>query len=114
MNFALLPISFYVAVLLIAIGIAYCGTGLRQGWGLPAIVVMLTIAAWYVGDALYNDYEAYYWEFGKNTLERAWWQVASFAIVFVALVKPMHDLVNGKLPNRDSFAIKSYLSLIHI
>ena len=108
MNFALYPIAFYAAVLLIGIGIAYCATGLRQGWGLPAMVVLLTVGAWYVGDVLYNDYEAYFWEFGQDTLENAWWQVVLFLLTFLVLVKPVHDGINRKLLHHDSFAIKSY------
>jgi hypothetical protein len=108
MNFEFFPISFYVTVILIGIGVAICGQGLRQGWGLPGIVVMLTVAVWYVGDAIYNDYEAYFWEFGRETLENAWWQVALFVLTFLALVKPIHDGMNRSLSGHLSFAMKSY------
>lgn len=108
MNFELFPVSFYVTVILIGIGVAICGQGLRQGWGLPGIVVMLTVAVWYVGDAIYNDYEAYFWEFGRETLENAWWQVALFVLTFLALVKPIHDGMNRSLSGHLSFAMKSY------
>ena len=108
MNFALYPVAFYAAVLLIGIGMAYSATGLRQGWGLPAIVVLLTVGAWYVADALYNDYEAYFWEFGQETLENAWWQVVLFLLTFLVLVKPVNDAMNRSLKHHQSFAMKSY------
>lgn len=108
MNFEFFPISFYVTVILIGIGVTICAQGLRQGWGLPGIVVMLTVSAWYVGDALYNDYESYFWEFGRETLENAWWQVGLFVLSFLAFVKPVHDAINRSLSDHQSFAIKSY------
>jgi len=108
MTLTLLPLSFYAAVLLIGLGVSGCLAGLRQGWGVPAIVVLITIATWYVGDVFYNNYEEYFWQFGTETLDNAWWQVVLFLITFLVLVKPVHDAVNRKLQDRDSFAVRSY------
>lgn len=82
--------------------------GLRQGWGIPALVVLMTTAAWYVGDALYNNYEEYFWQFGNETLDNSWWQVLLFLMTFLLLVKPVHDGINRKVRDRESFAVKSY------
>ena len=108
MNFALYPIAFYVALVLLAVSIAYAATGMRQGWGLPAIVVLLTVGGWYFGDALYNNYEEYFWEFGRDTLSNAWWQVGAFILGFVVMVKPVCDWMNLKLLNEESFAMRMY------
>jgi len=108
MNFELFPLGFYAVLLLLGIGIGFCATGLRQGWGVPAAVVLLTVGAWYVGDAVYNNYEEYFWEFGTDTLTNAWLQVALFLLVFLVLLKPMHFWMNKGLAEQQSFAVTSY------
>ena len=108
MTLTLLPLSFYAAVILIGLGVAFCFNGLQQGWGIPGVVVMLTVATWYVGDVFYNNYEEYYWQFGKDTLENAWWQVVLFLLTFLILVKPVNDGLNRKYADRKSFAVESY------
>jgi len=108
MDLSFFPISFLVVLILIGVGIWLCAAGLRHGWGLPAMVVLLTVGAWYVGDALYNDYAGYFMEFGNDTLENAWWQVALFLVAFLVLLKPVHNAINFRLHEHQSFAIKSY------
>lgn len=74
----------------------------REGYGLPACAVVGTAGAWYLGDALYNDYSVYVKEFGPRILETAWWQVVLFLVTFAALVKPLHNRMNRKLIGRKS------------
>lgn len=108
MDLSIFPISFLVVLMLIGVGLWLCVPGLRHGWGLPAMVVLLTVGAWYVGDALYNDYAEYFREFGRDTLENAWWQVGLFLVAFLVLLRPVHHAINHRLHGRQSFAIKSY------
>ena len=68
----------------------------RRAWGLPACMVLGTVAVWYVGDVLYNEFEDYLEAIGSDSLTSAWWQVLWFLVVFGSLVVPVHRLVNQK------------------
>ena len=74
----------------------------RQGWGLPMGAVLATVAAWYLGDGLYNDYEEYQTIIGDAALGAAWWQVLLFITCFSFLVLPVHMQVNKHLLKRQS------------
>ena len=101
-NFLPLSFPFWLAACLIAgLGIYFLGKR-REGYGLPAVAVLATAGAWYLGDALYNDYGEYLREFGPRILEDAWWQVVLFVVVFAALVKPIHRRINRRLAGRTS------------
>lgn len=101
-----MPLPFYLTC------IALFGCGLRawqcrnRGWGMPALIVLATTGVWYVGDALYNDYEGYVVVFGYPLLEAAWWQVLWFVIVYGAIVPHVHRLVNRKLRHKRSQILK--------
>ena len=53
-----------------------------EGWGLPMGAVLATVAVWYHGDGLYNDYEMYRLTIGDDALGAAWWQVLLFVVTF--------------------------------
>lgn len=60
----------------------------KGSWGLPALMVYGTAAAWYYGDILYNDFAVYRMEFSEAIIGRALLQVLLFLIgfrLFVAL-----------------------------
>ncbi len=68
-----------------------------EGYGIPALVVLLTITFWYVGDAIYNDYRYYESVFQENTLRNAWWQVALFVASLSFFVPITHRWMNKNL-----------------
>src|SRR5258706_14309972 len=100
---SILPASFWVVVLLLLAGAAWAYGKIREGIGLPMLAVLGTVAAWYVGDAFYNDYaHNHALTFTAATLENAWWQVAWFLTVFLLLAPVLHGWMNGRDRQRSS------------
>lgn len=100
---SVVPVSFWVVVALLAVGAGWAATQIRNGVGLPMLAVLGTVAAWYVGDALYNDYVGDYMrEFTTATLAHAWWQVAWFLTVFLILAPVSHNAANARHLARGS------------
>jgi hypothetical protein len=105
MDLSIYPVSFFVS------GLALIGASLfawkhrREGWGLPLLAVLGTVAAWYHGDGLYNDYEIYRLKHGDDSLSAAWWQVFLFVLTLSLLVRPIHQQVNQRLIKRRSHLI---------
>lgn len=66
------------------------------------LMVLATIAFWYVGDALYNDYSLYLMEFDPNSLLHAWWEVFGFICAFGYLAPKVHRAFNKKYLGRPS------------
>ncbi len=103
----ILPLAFWAVVLLLLIGGFIAVSHIQNAYGLPVIAVLGTVAAWYIGDVLYNDYAGNHAErFSPELLGNAWWQVALFITVFMALVPVLHRMINGR--ERGT----SYLSLV--
>src|ERR1019366_7808557 len=102
-----LPISFWVVVLLLVAGGVWAATRVREGIGLPMLAVLGTVAAWYVGDALYNDYANYHVKiFAPDVLANAWWQVAWFVLVFLWLTPLIHRWMNARELHRSSQVLR--------
>jgi len=67
------------------------------------LAVLGTAAAWYVGDAFYNDYaENHAKMFTPGTLAGAWWQVAWFLLVFLLATPEIHRAINSRYVQRRS------------
>ena len=66
------------------------------------LAVLGTVAVWYHGDGLYNDYEMYRLTIGDDALGAAWWQVLLFLVTFAFLVKPLHEQLNQRFLKRPS------------
>lgn len=64
-------------------------------------VVVATASAWYLGDALYNNYAEYVQIQGPDSLTAAWWEVFLFFIAFGVLVPVMNRKINGDLEPRS-------------
>jgi hypothetical protein len=102
MNLSELPLPFWVAVFT-SLGAGLWFWGQRQtGFGIPAMAVLGTVALWYFGDALYNDYSQMRSQFTDDVLILAWWQVVLFMVVFSLLVPRIHLSMNRKLRGRGS------------
>ena len=91
-----MPFPFYLScVALVGLGV-WAWSQRRRAWGLPACMVLGTVAVWYIGDVLYNEFGDYLETIGSDSLTSAWWQVLWFLLVFGSLVVPVHRLVNQK------------------
>ena len=98
-----LPPAFWVAVAVLVLGTFLAAGQVKHGAGLPMLAVLGTVAAWYAGDALYNDYRGdYAQEFTGATLAMAWWEVAWFLIMFLVLTPAMHQTVNRRYLHQNS------------
>lgn len=98
------PLGFYIALVLLGAGFLYAWKARMSGVGIPMAAVLGTVAIWYFGDALYNDYEQYVAEIGSQHLESAWWQVALFIAAFMVFVPMLHRMVNRQvLGERSEF-----------
>lgn len=92
---SVLPVAFWVVIAILIAGACWATTWVRMGTGIPTLAVLGTLATWYVGDALYNDYAGFHARlFDSETLRGAWWEVAWFLIVFLSLVLSMHRWIN--------------------
>jgi hypothetical protein len=106
----LYPVSFYIAGASLGVGMLY-GWKLRyQGIGLPMMVVLATVGAWYFLDVLYNDYAQYQLQLGNDILDSAWWQVLLFILSFCIFAPFMHRWLNKKLLHERSHILR--LSLV--
>jgi hypothetical protein len=99
---SILPLPFWLSVL----ALVYFGF---QAWhlrettvGIPMLMVLVTVAAWYVGDALYNDYTEYRQTIGPAALESAWWEVLLFICAFGILTPLVHRSFNRKYLGKKS------------
>ena len=102
-----LPVAFYLALALTAVGMIYAWKHRQGGIGLPMLAVLGTVSAWYFGDALYNDYTIYIATIGADMLDLAWGQVVLFVLTFCLFAPFMHRLMN-----KDLLGARSQLLLI--
>lgn len=98
----ILPLPFFLSALCL-IGFGWVAwTNRYSGWGLPMGVVLATIAFWYHGDALYNDYEENLLLIGEAALTAGWWQVLLFVLAFGILTPWVHRICNKRYVHRPS------------
>ena len=102
-----LPLPFWILIGLLAWGTRFGIRELRSGLGLPMLAVLATLAAWYAGDALYNDYAARHSQlFSREILSAAWWQAVLFCAVFLALARPVHRWLNERYGDSGSCVVR--------
>ena len=90
---SILPLGFWIVMCLLIGGGIWSLQRMNDGIGLPMLAVLGTAAAWYVGDAFYNDYADYYMKvFSAATLENAWWQMAWFLTAFLVATPLLHHI----------------------
>jgi len=104
------PVSFYIAGAILGVGVLYGWTLRQKGIGLPMIVVLATVGAWYFVDVLYNDYADYQLQLGVDILDSAWWQVILFIFSFCIFSPFMHRWLNKKMLHERSHILR--LSLV--
>ena len=104
-----MPFSFWAVIGLLAWGGAVSFSRMKDGTGLPMLAVLGTVAAWYVGDAFYNDYAHYHVKtFTADVLADAWWEVAWFLVVFMISVPMIHEWMNARDLRRNSGALQIF------
>lgn len=102
-----MPLPFWAAVSLLIVGFYISAKATRRGVGIPMAMVLGTVAVWYLGDALYNDYhESYTTTFPPSVLTVAWWQVVVFLATFLLLTPALQKGLNGKLTERGSYVLR--------
>lgn len=106
---SILPISFWVVIALLIGGGIWSFKRLNDGTGLPLLAVLGTVAAWYVGDAFYNNYAHYHAKlFDAAILQAAWWQVALFLLVFLLATPGVHRWVNARYLQQRSGVLRLF------
>ena len=94
-SLALLPLPFYLCAFAFLIFSWQAWQGRDAGWGVPMLAVLGTVAAWYLGDPLYNGYKEYLSKFGVERMNAAWWEVLIFLVSFRILTPVMNRKING-------------------
>jgi len=108
-QFSSFPLPFWLsAAALVALAILSWNQR-ESSLRVPMLMVLLTVAAWYVGDVLYNDYSAYLDEMGAAPLAAAWWEVLWFLVAFGVLAPWVHRSLNRKFLGKPS----NLLSLVY-
>jgi hypothetical protein len=102
MDLSIYPVSFFISALALIGASLFAWKHRRDGWGLPMGAVLGTVAVWYHGDGLYNDYEHYRFTIGDAATSAAWWQVLLFIVTLLFLVKPIHQQLNQRFLKRRS------------
>ena len=97
----LLPLPFYLCCLAAAVLGIRAWKGRTEGWGIPMGAVIATSSAWYLGDALYNEYAEYVQIQGAESLTNAWWEVLLFFIAFGVFVPVINKKINRDLEPRS-------------
>jgi hypothetical protein len=103
------PVSLYIALAVAGVSAVYSFSLRSQAIGVPMLVVVMTVAAWYFGDAFYNDYNDYVQRLGWEILEASWWQVALFLVAFCIFAPFLHRWVNKKLLGSEGH----FLAILH-
>src|SRR5665213_1174182 len=110
----LLPLPYYLCVVALVVFSWRAWQARDEGWGVPMLAVLGTVAAWYLGDPLYNGYKEYLARFGETRLTEAWWEVLIFLIALRILVPPVNRKINGNLVVGESRIFQAIRSgLIH-
>lgn len=106
---SVMPSSFWVVILLLGVGFYWSAKNAERAIGIPTFAVLVTVAVWYVGDALYNDYvNVHMLLFDSWILTQTWWQVALFLGSFLVLTPIIHRRINGHYLSLPSEVIGFY------
>ena len=105
MDLSLYPLPFFISALTLMGASLFAWRHRNEGWGLPMLAVLGTVAVWYHGDGLYNDYDEYRVIIGDDALDAAWWQVLLFILTFWAMTLGVHQLINARWLKRRSHLV---------
>jgi len=111
---SVMPGSFWVVILLLIAGFWWSARNVQRAIGIPTSAVLVTVAVWYVGDALYNDYLVWHMLlFDSWVLTQGWWQVALFLATFLLLTPHLHRRINRRWISQPSQVIVLYGHGVH-
>lgn len=109
-NISSLPFLFWIAFILIGIGISLGISKIKLGIGIPMIGVLSTVFVWNIFDVMYNDYNNYIAMFYSVTLDTAWLQIITFLFVFIIITPALHQRFNKKYLKLGSSVFSFYKS----
>jgi hypothetical protein len=108
-DFQLFPLPFWLVLLALAFFAVRSWQEPESALRVPMLMVLFTVAVWYVGDVLYNDYAGYRMEIDETSLDHAWWEVLEFVCAFAMLAPLIHRAINRRYLGKPS----NLLSLIY-
>ena len=91
-----LPAPYFFCVLAVMVLLLQGWQARMQCFGIPMMVVALTIGIWYLIDPIYNGYSQYIQEIGEPILNVAWWEVLLFLFTFGLAVPVVNKWMNGE------------------
>ncbi|NJM38462.1 MAG: hypothetical protein HC845_11715 [Akkermansiaceae bacterium] len=103
-----MPLPYYLSCAAILLFGIQAFLAREKAWGIPACAVLATTIAWYIMDAIYNDYSVYIVGIGLKALNMAWWQVFIFVCAYGIITPFIHSSINRKLLGNKSFVIGCY------
>ncbi|MBT4619219.1 MAG: hypothetical protein HOB98_22565 [Gammaproteobacteria bacterium] len=102
---SLLPLEFWIIVVLLTAGTLFSIGSIRAGTGFPLATVLATIAVWYLVEIFYNDdYLTYMQSFPPAILSLAWRQVVVFLAILLPFTFIFHRLLNARHRRSRSFS----------
>lgn len=108
-SLTIFPPGFWSVMILLATGAVMAWRCRNDGSGVPILAVLLTVAAWYVGDAFYNDYANNHAKvFDAGELQSAWLEVAWFLVVFLFTAPWIHRWMNARHLRNGSGALQLF------
>ncbi len=107
--FQLYPLPFWLVLAALAFFAVRSWQLRESALRVPMLMILGTVAFWYVGDVLYNDYAEYQMEIEASALRNAWWEVLIFLGAFYYLTPWGHRHMNRKYLGKPS----NLLSLVY-
>ena len=104
--FSQFPLPFWIAAFMAAGTVYWFWQKRHTGYGIPGMAVLGTVAVWYFGDALYNDYAKMVLTFGTEVLSTAWWQVVLFIGGFAFFLPRVHLSMNRRIASQGSEVLR--------
>lgn len=101
-----LPIPYFLCIFAL-FALLIQGWKVRlEGWGIPMMVVALTVGIWYLIDPIYNGYAEYVGKFGNDILNQAWWEILLFFVSLAVLTPSVHRSLNADYKDKESTIFK--------
>lgn len=101
-----LPETYFISVALATVLLLYGTLNLSTSWGIPYLVVVVTVAAWYFIDPIY--FPEWWLMFNEETISAAYGAVLIALISFAFSTRTLVDLMTPKSSNR--IRSKTYVS----
>ena len=105
-NLEQFPFEFWLSASVYLVLFSWAWLNRAEGWGIPAMMVCITVLFWYHGDAFYNDYaDNYSRQFSEATLSSSWNQVSLFGVFFGVFASLLPRLTRNTSHNTQSHTV---------